>query len=51
MLLLYSNANSTVGGDLSFGQSNDKFYTGDFTYVNLTADTYWKIQVDGLVVL
>ncbi len=47
ILYLCRGANDSVGGDLSFGKSNSKYYTGDFTYVNLTVDTYWKIKIDG----
>ena len=46
-LLFHSDEEAKVGGDLSFGQPNSKYYTGDFTYVDLTADTYWKIKADG----
>lgn len=43
----HSDTSSDVGGDLDFGGANKDYYTGNFTYVNLAQETYYKIKVDG----
>ena len=49
MYFALSDLKSDVGGDLTLGGSNSKYYDGDFTYVDLTNDSYWMIHADGLV--
>eukprot|EP00296_Roombia_truncata_P007874 JP446331.1.p1 GENE.JP446331.1~~JP446331.1.p1 ORF type:complete len:384 (+),score=199.32 JP446331.1:62-1153(+) len=38
------------GGELMFGGVDPDYYTGDFTYVPLTATTYWQFAMDGITV-
>jgi len=37
-------------GELVFGGVDDAHYTGSFTYVPLSAETYWQVELDGLKV-
>ena len=39
-----------VKSELLFGGVDDKHYTGDFTYVNLNAETYWQVKMKDLKV-
>lgn len=45
-----SNPTDWVGGELTLGGSNRCYYSGDFTYVNVTKRGYWQIHADGLLV-
>jgi hypothetical protein len=35
-------------GELTLGGTNPKYYSGEFSWVNLLAATYWEITMDGL---
>jgi len=35
-------------GELEFGGTDPKHYSGDFTYVPLSAETYWEVALDSL---
>lgn len=35
-------------GELEFGGTDPKHYSGDFTYVDLNAETYWQVALDGV---
>jgi hypothetical protein len=35
-------------GELTLGGTNPKYYSGEFSWVNLLAATYWEITLDGL---
>jgi len=37
-----------VAGELEFGGVDPKHYSGDFTYVDLSAETYWQVALDGV---
>jgi len=43
---LSNNPQGQNGGELILGGVNSKRYTGDFTYANLTSQTYWEFQVN-----
>jgi len=35
-------------GELEFGGTDPKHYSGDFTYVPLSAETYWQVALDAV---
>merc|ERR1712232_433040 len=35
-------------GELEFGGTDPKHYSGSFTYVPLSAETYWQVALDGV---
>lgn len=35
-------------GELLFGGVDQKHYTGDFSFVPLTSETYWQVKLDGV---
>ena len=42
-----SNLADTIGGELTIGGLNDKYYIGKFTYANLTPPYLeWQITID-----
>lgn len=47
---LSADTSSDVGGDLTLGGTDDKYYTGNFTYVPLKEETYWLIKADKMKV-
>jgi len=44
------NAKPNQGGELVLGGVNPKHYTGDFTYVPLTEQTYWEFNADSIAI-
>lgn len=38
--------NASAGGEITFGGTDPNHYTGSFTYVPLTNETYWEFALD-----
>ena len=43
------NPTGTPGGELILGGSDPKYYSGNFTYVNVTRQGYWQFNMDGYI--
>jgi len=43
---LDKNPRGASGGELTLGGVNSDLYTGDFSFVPLTSETYWQFKVD-----
>jgi len=43
---LSNNQSTTNGGEMTLGGTNPSRYTGSFTYVPLTSQTYWEFKMD-----
>ena len=44
---LYRNPDADLGGVMVLGGSDPSLYTGEMTYVDVDAATYWQINMDG----
>ncbi|KAF8572223.1 hypothetical protein P879_00282 [Paragonimus westermani] len=42
------NASDPIGGELLLGGTDPKYYTGEFTYADVTHEAYWQFKVDGI---
>jgi cathepsin D len=47
---LSRNAQSKVGGEITFGGIDTARYTGDITYVPLNSETYWAFVIDDMTI-
>ncbi|XP_068595523.1 cathepsin D [Brachionichthys hirsutus] len=47
---LNRNPDTEPGGELLLGGTDPKYYSGDFTYANVTRQAYWQIHMAGLTV-
>jgi len=47
---LSKDPNGASGGSLILGGTSDTYYTGEISYVKLTAKTYWQFSMDDLLV-
>ncbi|KAM8894132.1 cathepsin D [Spinachia spinachia] len=47
---LNRNPDTSPGGELLLGGTDPKYYTGDFSYVNISRQAYWQIHMDGMSV-
>jgi len=47
---LNRNENNKTGGELILGGVDTEYYTGDFTYVDVSKQGYWQFAVDGISV-
>ncbi|KAM9816922.1 cathepsin D [Neosynchiropus ocellatus] len=45
---LNRNPDTEPGGELLLGGTDPKYYSGDFTYTNVTRQAYWQVRMDGL---
>jgi len=44
---LDKNPRGSSGGEITLGGVNSNLYTGNFTYVPITSETYWEFKADG----
>jgi len=47
---LSKDPNAATGGELTLGGTDPSHYTGSFTYVPLSSDTYWEFAMDNLLI-
>ena len=45
----FSYRKGDQGGKLFLGGNDPDYYTGNFTYVDITDASFWNFQLDGLV--
>ncbi|KAG5282132.1 hypothetical protein AALO_G00052580 [Alosa alosa] len=47
---VYLSGDSESGSVVLFGEIDSQFYTGSFTWVPLTSETYWQIELDSITI-
>ena len=45
------NPGKKEGGEIFLGGSNPEYYSGDFTYVNITKKGFWQFKIDGYLLI
>jgi len=50
-VFLSKDQNADLGGELTLGGTNTDYYTGSFTYVPLTSETYWEFALDNIQIV
>lgn len=44
--LSYRDPTAQPGGELLLGGTDPKYYSGDFSWVNVTRKAYWQVHMD-----
>ncbi|XP_041913928.1 pepsin A-like [Alosa sapidissima] len=47
---VYLSGDSESGSEVLFGETDSSYYTGSLTWVPLTSETYWQIQMDSVTI-
>ncbi|XP_029013051.1 pepsin A-like [Betta splendens] len=50
MFSVYLSSNSEQGSEVVFGGVDNTHYTGQITWIPLTSETYWQIQMDSVTI-
>lgn len=44
--LFFRDPTAQPGGELLLGGTDPKYYSGDFSWVNVTRKAYWQVHMD-----
>eukprot|EP00058_Branchiostoma_floridae_P022701 XP_002608191.1 hypothetical protein BRAFLDRAFT_115250 [Branchiostoma floridae] len=47
---LNRDASGATGGELLLGGTDPKYYSGDFTFLDVTKPGYWQFKMDGIMI-